>query len=81
MIQTLEQSKIDHLEALGYEGEGDLQSLIDWLGDDLVGMWQNGERTVWTAFNSFHEIESDGLTPLEAIYNLAVAIKQPKEAV
>lgn len=62
-----------------------LEELIDWLGDDLHGMsraprWMSGGNDQWQAMGiskNTNYKKGYGKTPLEAVYNLTVALKSP----
>lgn len=51
-----------------------LEELIDWLGEDFYDLMREDDRTYTAHMNGDR---GEGKTPLEAVYNLCVALKEP----
>lgn len=79
MIKTVHHQQLGKLLLLGYEGEGDLDSIIEWLGKGFVDLSQDFHNQ-WhsTSYYDGKEYSGGGNTPLEAVYNLAIAVNGGK---
>jgi hypothetical protein len=56
-----------------------LEELIEWLGDDIWSLLRKEPGSSFVAHNAYGALKGEGATPLEACYNLAIAVKSPDE--
>lgn len=81
MVSRLNQEQLSQLRSLGFEGDGELAEIIDWLGHEGF-CWLHARANGKTGYSAQAWIgEGDeapagnGKTPLEAMYALACALK------
>lgn len=87
-IRFLQLKKQKKLESFGYAGMGDLESIIEWLPKTMEEKYFKGggrhisyfmvvlgDMNEWQA-GYLGILMQSGKTPLEACFNLAVAIKE-----
>lgn len=76
-VNTVNEEQLNRLRSWGYEGLGDLESLIGWLGRDFDDVRRHGIGSY-----SAHSLEThpehlygEGNTPLDAVFALAETVK------
>lgn len=77
MVTRLNEQQLSNLKALGFSGEGYLDDLIEWLGDDFVSLHK---RSMLPDADAPYQTQGNncggyGSIPLEAVYNLACAVR------
>ncbi len=58
-----------------------LEELLEWLGDDFLGIgkYDGGKRQPYAAMSEEGRHHCPGADPLEAVYNLCLAVKEYQE--